>query len=354
MHDGKIVSEWWDKYKVNNQTSSNTSASSATHQGVDQYLFSDIVLPESITDEGSVQRSQHSTEAEEVTTKMKRCMIRELQQRAEHFRGTKAVMVFDAFVKSDTVIPSCLRNDLVSAAHSLEEDQSVRKSEETDSCQVDIVDPNWFPLIYGRSQILPDRRVGLRDCILAAGLGKKLKMCCNDFPDGEWYDEKYQQLPCDCVVSPSGGGCRIVSYINGVHPVHHRSLYLVIEDILTRAIPLLNEALAWHELSLRIDLPEDIADQVDRAGLWGIPEEDPGFCKWEETQGAEFPEPLTIEARDPICGNDMRASLRAKLQERGLQIILRIESIELTPANPKMEAEEWRLEGQPVSELMPS
>lgn len=336
-----------DKYKVDNELSSNT----AQHNVTNEYLFSDAVLPECIANEETEQHSQHSTEVEEVTSNMKQCMINELQHRAEHFQWTKAVMVFDACVKSDNVIPSDVRDALVSAAHALEESQTVHKSEQSDSsCQVDIVDPNCFPLIYGRSKILPDRHIGLQDCIPLAGAGESITFPFIDHDMESWYDVTYQQLPCD--VSLSEDRYRIVSYINNVHPVHHQRLYFVIEDILTRAMPLLNEALAYHESPLRIDLPQNMDSLADMAGFEEMFEDDPGFREWEESGGAEIPEPLSFEGRNPVCGDDEAVdSLQAKVQGRGLQIIVRIESIELTPTEPEMEEGEWRLEGQPVSAI---
>lgn len=315
-----------------------------------EYLFSDIALPEGVAHEDLAQQSQQSTQLEEVTLKMRKCVISELQHRAEHFQETKAVMVFDACVKSDNVIPSHLREALVRAAHTLEENQPAYKSEELKSFRkVDLVDPNYVPLIYGRSRILTDRHVGLQDCIPVAGAGETLSVCVICHPDGPWYDTGYQQLPCD--ISLLDGRCQIVSYINDAHPVHHQGLYFVIEEILTRVVPLLNEALAYHESRLRIELPQNLNESADNYGFEIMFGEDAGFCNWSNSNGAELPEPFS-ESQNPISGDDKGAnSLQMKLQDRGLQIIVRIESVELTPAKPEMAEDEWHLEGQPVSDI---
>lgn len=359
VHGTDLVSEWWEKYKVEKEVSSGPGDSASTHQGVPQqnvateYLFSDLVLPEGISTGNSAQHGQHSAEVEEVTSKMKQCVISELRHRAEHFRRTKAVMVFDACVKSDNVIPSDLREALVDAVHALKADQTIDENgEPMFAGKFDVVDPNCVPLIYGRSKILTDRHIGLQDCISAGGAGEILAMREVDHVDGPWWDVRYQQLPCD--VSLSEDGCRIVSYINNIHPVHHQGLYTIIEGILARAIPMLNEALNYHESPLRIGLPQDLDPRADVAGFEGLLHEDPGFCKWEESDMAEIPEPLSFESRNPVYGNDQEAdSLRTKLEGRGLQVIVRIESIELTPVHPEISEEEWHLEGLPVSETDP-
>lgn len=294
----------------------------------------------------------------EVTPNMKKYVIDELRWMANEYKRTKSVMVFDACVKSDVVIPPALRKALTDATHSLEESQAHHAVQHLEQPGVtNIVDPSLFPLIYGRSRILPDRFIGLEDCIPAAWSGITLTLDTND-PQSDppeerngvrtlsrWYDESFQQLPCD--VSLSENGCRIVSYINNVHPGKHQAIYVAIEKILTNALPLLTDALNYHLLRERIYLPKIPVPEAEMDGSEADFEDD-GFSEWAESLEIENPEPGSFGGRNLSDDLGKRLDLQAKLRERGLQVVVKIESVELVPKRPHMKLDYWHLEGQPV------
>ena len=74
------------------------------------------------------------------------------------YHKSRSISVLDGDVcKSDTLAPSGLRRSLVEAVKALEDiDPSARDWNPNSEKQIlNLVDPSLFPLIYGRSRILP-------------------------------------------------------------------------------------------------------------------------------------------------------------------------------------------------------
>lgn len=156
-------------------------------------------------------------------------------------------------------------------------------------------------------------------------------------------------------------GCQVKSYINNAHPVTHRGLYEVIEKIITATISLWDESLTKRKYGgARIpyerveygehpqpeptqtypDNPEDVDEDEDE-------EFEERYWKWLQSRPIIQPEPgefKVIEANERD-----RMNLREKFAETGLQIIVKLANIELTPENPDYEGGAWHIEGQLVS-----
>jgi hypothetical protein len=58
-------------------------------------------------------------------------------------------------------------------------------------------------------------------------------------------DERFQFLPCD--LSLDQGKWRIMSSINDLHPVQHRELYAVLQEIINQCVQPWNQCLAYWE-----------------------------------------------------------------------------------------------------------
>ena len=228
---------------------------------------------------------------------------------------------------------------------------------------VDLVHPSLFPLVYGRTRILPDRTIDLVTCLRSLGQGELLPVPPEDqksLPSNPWghgespctYSRKFQWLPCD-VDFTKEGGCRIVSYINNAHPVEHSALYKVIEEIITQAIPLWNESLAFRQYDpKRIefefvayddeyeDEPEQESDEEDRQ-YWDRLDE------WWKSRPIIQPEPEDF--KPPVSDDGSLVDLRELFANEGLQIIVKLANIELTPEKPEYAGGSWHIEGQLVS-----
>ena len=160
---------------------------------------------------------------------------------------------------------------------------------------------------------------------------------------------KFQWLPTDFEVLEDGD-VKVLSYINNLHPTHHRALYPAISAILSRFIPLFENVLTdainpepqtavrpipdgWyrHTYSTDASVPRpydepDANDSVFRDWPWD--------GKWPYV-----PEPIPFEP--PSTEGRTTVSLRG----RTLQVIAKLANIVLTPDNPAYPGGSWHVEG---------
>lgn len=176
--------------------------------------------------------------------------------------------------------------------------------------------------------------------------------------------------------------CRFVSYINNLHPQEHKSLYSIIEEVLDRSIPLWNITLTplimegqyraprftrnpYSQVVYDPD-PEQMSDSE-------IPQQEDGeeehdyyerLNVWEDSiRRVVVPEPGPFEgpsvhsdftdSLEPGTTDKMRADLMVDLKrdflKRGLQVIVKLANIELTPDKPSYAGGTWHVEGQLVN-----
>jgi hypothetical protein len=169
----------------------------------------------------------------------------------------------------------------------------------------------------------------------------------------------------------------ITSYINNIHPQRYRDLYRVIEDIISKAIPLWNMTLTplkTHYASLifgdttteylrfeRItvesiiyDPDQDLLSYPDRPQQGDDEDEDEyedRLWQWEhatrrvlQPDAGEFHPPTPDASRDDffqpgtnILRPEKSADLKRDYGHRGLQVIVKLANIELTPDKPVYE-----------------
>lgn len=171
---------------------------------------------------------------------------------------------------------------------------------------------------------------------------------------------RFQWLPCD-VLSTGEEDVRITSYINNLHP-SHKDLYRVIEMVIAKSIPLWNEVLWSTERTLyptRIDLEgysylypqgtkaprlanaESSNGDSERAGQYANDDAD-----WrEDTRVLQSPDPVEYVRQMPPSAEEL-IDLRTQFAEQGLQVIVELATIHLTPANPTYAGGSWHIEGQ--------
>ncbi|KAK5991331.1 hypothetical protein PT974_09612 [Cladobotryum mycophilum] len=223
-----------------------------------------------------------------------------------------------------------------------------------------------------------------------------------------FWSTEYQWLPSN-VAFRDDGSANITSYINNLHPVRYREIYTAIEHAIDKAIPAWDQCLRrcalrtkcvagrtesrfeqvnwaddedeslWlpkydfesfkdrdikiHRETL-IELDEEIRYKLQSEGKevievgykeqWdreeaGLPPLTPNIdeqslarAKWEAYREAVLPEPNQFKEIDysPTEG------LCEKFKEYGLQVIVKMTSIELTPEKPEFPAGNWQIEGQ--------
>ncbi|PPQ63545.1 hypothetical protein CVT24_004775 [Panaeolus cyanescens] len=315
------------------------------------------------------------------TSKMFSYCIQELRHRATFVSKSvipPPIVVYDAnVVKSDFAVSPEVKKDLQDAMQEFEDGIPDRLKDWhpfSDDKVLDLVHPSLFPIIYGTTRILEHGTTTLEDCILRCGSGRVLpvppvaeeveekqkstyRFVFDDIDTTlSLYSRKFQWLPCE--VDISGEHCKITSYINNLHP-QETKLYALIAKIIDAAIPL------W-ELTLppvkdrRIDLPPKRISYTfveydpfpeegpDTDGPQQLPGEDENDfwerrSEWfDSTRKVVLPEPGDFEARSPCKSTNIREIYG----ERGLQVIVKLANIMLTPDKPSYEGGSWHVEGQ--------
>ncbi|KAF9267960.1 hypothetical protein L218DRAFT_919840 [Marasmius fiardii PR-910] len=296
--------------------------------------------------------------------------IQELRDKATYFSATGRVAVLDteaAVFKSDTIIPATLAEELKTAVKSLEDVPPYKKDwhPHSDGKVLDLVHPSLYPLIYGKSRIIPTKSdpLTLQNCLGSCGKGIIIPQ-----PNFEWHgkgdrvaywSDSYQWLPCE-VSFRDNEMVEITSYINNLHPQHHRPLYTILEKITAQAILLWNDVLSvidsnksentqlriitsgvQYEYPLGMQRPLDPSEDPEDPDRWDRDEE------WlRENRVLIQPKPKEYK---PINTEDLtRVDLRSDFIKDGIQVIVKLANIELRPEDGKTEYEggTWHVEGQ--------
>lgn len=158
--------------------------------------------------------------------------IAELQYKSKQFnKSTGVITVFDGdVVKSDTAIPTSLKEALRASALELEKESADAPDWHPglNETVLDLVHPSLYPVVYGQTRISRDKLVGMNDCITSCGAGEVLsvppieeaqitKVENWDGPDiGPYHDpysRKFQWLPCE--VALAGSNIKYVILVRG-------------------------------------------------------------------------------------------------------------------------------------------
>jgi hypothetical protein len=270
-------------------------------------------------------------------------------------------------VKSDSILTSELTNALKAAVRPLEDVPEKHKDWHPGSGGkvLDLVHPSLFPLVYGRSRILPSGTVSIEDCINKIGEGEIIPVPYIDDEDLkrnsrhrnrggiDLWSTRFQWLPCD-VTFPDGENAKIVSYFNNLHPEKHQDLYEVLEELITRSVPLWNVTTqfigvtqgnrAWTE-NIESRSPEG-SPPPGPEGLEGVDLED---WQWEwryENRTTIKPDALGYSGLhyEGEVVEDKFAFLGGK--EKKIQVIAKLANIHLTPEKPEYQGGSWHVEGQ--------
>ncbi|KAJ2935953.1 hypothetical protein H1R20_g1141, partial [Candolleomyces eurysporus] len=334
-------------------------------------------------------RAEVKSSEEDFTEKMFEYCIQELRYRAERFEpnGSErgAIVVFNGkVVKSDYAVPERVKLALQSAIKPLESVPEAQKDWHpgSDGKVLDLVHPSLYPLVYGKTKVLPvgSQVTTLEDCISRCGEGaeiptpirtkpKDTRVYYDYMPRNTYdpYSTKFQWLPCE--VDISGDRPKILSYINNLHPEKRKDLYHSIEDVIEAAIPLWEISIAGINLENRYsrapsferipypnveytpdfqsipesDFPSRLPGEEDNPYYWRK------IRWWEDNRTLVVPEPtLPFDSERYKLASSDTLSLRDVYRNGGrpLQIIVKLANIELTPEKPKYEGGTWHVEGK--------
>ncbi|KAJ5644605.1 hypothetical protein N7507_010616 [Penicillium longicatenatum] len=326
----------------------------------------------------------------DITENMAEWIIEELKFKAMVYKMNEAVSLYNGDVtKSDTNIPSSLIEELKNASRILTyQDEELQFYHPGSlSQQRDLLAMALYPLIYGKSRILPDKLIGLDDALHCAGQGETIPMPNETGitrEDIAWrvssradisvrpYSRTYQILPSDWEFGDDGRW-HIATYINNLHPVKHRDIYKVIEKAFNCIIPQWNMTMTPLKDMLhsraRIEynkaeyypVPKKVLDQAPKIQDREAQSEfDERFEKWrmEHYRAVQpdvdrfvpwaVPQCMMSQLPDDLPSTvriERSVNLNEHYKDRGLQVITRLMSVDLTPESPYYDTE-WHVEGQ--------
>jgi hypothetical protein len=306
-------------------------------------------------------------------------IIEELKDKASLFKKNGGLVTsYDGdIVKSDVAIPESLKLALRDAAARLEDVPENQKDWHpgSDDQVLDLVHPSLFPLLYGKSRVVVDKLLTVDEGISRTGEGKTIPKVVAKKPErsGIWanqpseqWSDHFQWLPCEVAFKPTGDGesdfrCEIASYINNLHPRDHPGLYELIGQVITRTIPLWDMTLTpllIEEPKTRISYgsvthdpaPADIPEDEQPKQRENETEYDFWERKWEweldmYERNLVLPEPDEYKPRPPT---EKVVNLRKQYADQGLQVIVKLANIHLTPEKPEYGGGTWHVEGQLV------
>ncbi|KAK4867793.1 hypothetical protein LT330_006654 [Penicillium expansum] len=325
----------------------------------------------------------------DITLNMAEWIIDELQFKAMIYETTDVVALYNGDVtKSDTNIPKSLVGDMVSKFSILEYEEKAMQYFYPGSLhrERDLISMALYPLVYGKTRILTDRILGLDDALRNSGRGEVIpvpKETGITREDIAWrvlsradikvrpYNRNYQILPSDWELGDDGKW-HIATYINNLHPVKHRNLYKLIEEVFNCIVPQWNATLTplkdmlhsrarieYHKAEY-YPVPKEVAAQApqiypreaqsefdERTEKWRMEnyrsiQPDAGkFIPWAVPPWLmdKLPEDLPSAVRI-----ERGVDLNRDYKERGLQVITRLLGIDLTPEDPSFETD-WHVEG---------
>lgn len=306
-------------------------------------------------------------------------------------------------VKSDVLVKRELQESLKQAFQKLKDEQADSPDWHPNSGDMvqDLVHPSLYPLVYNRSKVLQDEVVGVGDAVEKwTGKGHVLKtdevedsdnqrhsvgLGGSDVPHSYW-SSKFQWLPSNASFQDDGS-VKLTSYINNLHPTKHPEIYDVVEKLIETALPAWDQCLLEYKDYSKYGPGRKGSRFMDYSGA-----DDQCMENWDPSDPAEladvevdFSKDVTYKwieeeelrkwnilrtpvLRDPSPYVDVQYSsykidqnpwskraepivqdsigrLRRDFKDSGLQVIVKMASIELTPDKPEFPVGGWHVSG---------
>ncbi|KAI8920425.1 hypothetical protein BC831DRAFT_553391 [Entophlyctis helioformis] len=288
-------------------------------------------------------------------------------------------------VMSDDALPQPLRDTLVRQVAVLEDVPSHKKDWHPGSSDtvLDLVSTSLYPLTYGRTLVLACiHRAAANsmppwDILGAAETVADAPTVFDELDDDVYAaPEPSQMLPSEFHIHEDGT-VSINSYINNLHPVWHKPLYTTIAKVFERFVPLL-ESLFGHSSGLvpYITNPGEVYTTRDalRCLLRTMPElpsEDDdegyqqakdiidGYVEGDDDGDDDAGNPGNHQASGFLHPRLPDSFLRSAalptpviLRDRGLQVIVKLVSIHLSPESPEYHGSSWHTEGSQTEPIV--
>ncbi|KAG0045706.1 hypothetical protein BGZ83_009071 [Gryganskiella cystojenkinii] len=271
----------------------------------------------------------------------------------------------DGTRRADGLIPERLKQELLTCVQKLADVPDHLKDWHPGSKNqvLDLVHPSLFPAIVGRTRILKDEEtIPALDYV---GKGQLLdsfddwvdqRGVLNDSGEDEskYYSETYQWLPTDFLIHENDR-VEFLSYINNLHPLEHKDMYPVLEEILEYFIPMFEQVLAemrdiherpqrltvdpcheWYELPQEFNIPWEQRDEAS-------------YLAEDAWRQVRIPKPVkvpdTFVPPPELEPFKLKSTGTDSNRKEPLQVIVKLANIELSPENPTYEGGTWHVEG---------
>jgi hypothetical protein len=317
--------------------------------------------------------------------------LAELRDKAHIFEETKFVRVLDTgscVWKSDAKVSPELCTELRDITALLYAEMRCEKGS-TNHQVLSVSDPSLYPLVYGRTHVLSNgERLDLDLDFYEYGTLSPLY--AKNAPSANFLEKihqgkerpfeeishpnlgmfrwssRFQWLPCEVeFTGDEGTDVAITSYINNLSPTHHKPLYGVIEKLISLAIEPWNRSLIRGRdgpvpIRIRTYDAEYNSDQVTleegekrKASDPQHPEPGTAFSYEDWKDGRNGKAVLDMDEYyfpkygiSPDYKHDMyEVKLQDTFRKEGLQVIVKMSSMELTPSQPSSSIGDWALVG---------
>ena len=215
----------------------------------------------------------------------------------------------------------------------------------SDNLVLNLAHPNLYPIVFGHT-------IGNAPGSDAVTILEAPEL---ESANPKFVSKRFQWLPSDFSVDDDGKVALASPYINNIHPVRHKELYSVIEEVLQHALPMFERVLS--DL-LRPLLPMRVATSGGNGSkdggfvdcIWknGVPDPDSASeDELEEGSSAWYAkhELNTPDARKKYDEDLNVMNNRIPLKGRTLQVIVKLANILLTPERPEYPGGKWHVEG---------
>ncbi|KIO24283.1 hypothetical protein M407DRAFT_26298 [Tulasnella calospora MUT 4182] len=262
--------------------------------------------------------------------------------------------------ESDELISQELNSKLKLAVADLEKVPKEEKDWRAgcESQVLDLVDPSLFCTVYGRTQYW--------NTLNGDGRLEPLDIPDSDEDFDNWaYSDRFSLIPTDFQIEDSGAPATALGYINNVHPKKQKDLTAVIECLVGRF------SLLWDKVLTTID-PHGWwllgRNKVTGSYTWTAHPDYPRPL-WEDfTRGSDEAQrkdnlwnehkiiklPTVDEHGYHDSGQDITFPDTYSIQGNKVQIIVKLESIHLTPEKPEYPGGSWHIEGMANERIVAS
>ncbi|GAB9472653.1 hypothetical protein Gpo141_00009826 [Globisporangium polare] len=227
----------------------------------------------------------------------------------------------------DSLVPEALKTKFVQEIAVLENvpDEAKDWHPKTNQQVLDLVHPSLYCCVLGKTKQVvahpPPETYTTAAEHMHKILGTASKVVENEFKGQSGRTSTFQWIPSDIQVNEDGSA-RIVSYINNLHPVHFASLYISIESIFARFVPLFERVVS----AAKDEFPGPVLEPPEdyNAGRPDI----------SETFVPEI------------------SSVPDSLRGKTLQVIVKAAEILLTPDSPTYAGGSWHIEGTDTEQIV--